>query len=240
MATGKKPDPRRKKTHSPHATYLNVKNGEKHGAYKAGELYGCYTHRTHACQPCVSDITDDALECPFCKSGMIPEWRGYVPLWDRDWTLRYVLIGEEFFATTDVIAWHAKVSVSRAKNPISPLVIREEAMLTRDLPNALPWKAEVSALAICLTLWKHDALNHWMSETKPLAWLESLGVKYVTPDAEVKPEVKPTVVVNAYVPPASEAATEVDYEAVKNRLKGKLGKLKPSTNGKHYKPAGEK
>lgn len=162
MASGKKPDPRKRKTSHPHATYLKVANGEKHPGYMAGELYGCYTHRTHSAQPCLSDLTNDALECPYCRSGMVPEWRGYVPIWDRDWTLRYVLIGEDLFASVDVIPLHAQVVCSRAKNPISPLIVRQEVGLTRELPARDPWKQPVFMLPICLTLWKCAELTAWM------------------------------------------------------------------------------
>lgn len=217
MASGKKPDPSRRKNNALHASYLAVKNGEKHGAYMAGELFGCYTHRTFAAQPCVSDLTNDEIECPYCKAGQVPEWRGYVPLWDRDWTLRYVLISEELFASVDVIPFHGRVSVSRAKNPISPVVIREEAMLVRDLPQRAPWKDAVAMLPICLTLWKNAALTAWFSNHKPLA----LG-------AVEKPAEKPA---KAYKGPGKDEPEAVDFDALANRIKAKF--VKPSTNGKH-------
>ena len=221
MATGRQPDPKRRKTAHQHATYLAVKPGEKHPAYIAGELYGCYTHRTSHAQPCLSDVTNDALECPLCKGGLVPEWRGYVPLWDRDWTLRYVLISEEYFATTDAIGFHCKVSVSRAKDPKSPLVIREEVMLTRDLPNKAPWKDSVAMLPICLTLWKNAALVAWVNANKPLA----AGAQTVPAPLSVPAPSK------AYKAPGNDEPLEVDFDATRNRILSKL--KKPTTNGKH-------
>ncbi len=230
MATGKRPDPQKRKKAHQHATYLTVKNGERHPAYLAGELYGCYTHRTYAAQPCHSDITEGELQCPYCAAGMVPEWRGYVPLWDRDWTLRYALIGEDYYATVDAIAHHAQVVVSRAKNPISPLVIREEVLLTRQLPQTSPWRDAVLMLPICLTLWKCDPLTQWCQSRKLLA----MGTATPAPAAPkgIPAAPKVSAIVTPYSAPG-EGATEVQYDAVVNRLKKNKDRLAPSTNGAH-------
>lgn len=169
MATGKKPDPKRAKAKHAHATYLKVGNGQQECGYKAGEIYGCYGHRTHAHQPCVLDITEGAISCPYCSAKMVPEWRGYLPVWDRDWTLRYCLIGEDHFPSADAIPHRAQVVISRAKNPISPLVVREELKLTRQLPDRPPWSEPVDMLSICLGLWKDAELSRWVEANKTAA-----------------------------------------------------------------------
>jgi len=161
MGTGKKPDPSRRKTATQHATYLALKAGQKEVAWKAGEVHGVYGHRTHAHQPCVFDVTEGALQCPYCATGLIAEWRGYVPLWDQDWALRYVLVNEEYEATTEATAVGKQVLVLRGKDPKSPLVIREEVTKLRMLPDRAPWNVPVNTLLICLTLWKCDALTRW-------------------------------------------------------------------------------
>jgi hypothetical protein len=112
-------------------------------------------------------MTETELQCPYCAAGLIPEWRGYVPLWDRDWVLRYVLIGEELFESVDIIPHRAQVKITRAKNPISPLVVRQETMLTRPLPDDEKFRVAVDMLAICLTLWKCDALTQWFRRNPP-------------------------------------------------------------------------
>lgn len=222
MASGKRPDPRRRKTSHPHASYLAVKPGEKRGAFLAGELYGCYGHRTHAQQPCVNDITTGELQCPYCASGLIPEWRGYVPLWDVDFQLRYVLIGEEIFDSVDLIKHRAKVVVMRAKNPISPLIVREETLLTRELPNKAPYSEPIAMLKVCLTLWKNDALTKWCESRWPLA-MGGTGGEVVKVDRP--PAVKP------YTAPTDDGAVAPAVDVVMQRLKNKAAHLKPSTNG---------
>lgn len=177
MARGRKPDPSKKKIQQPHASYLKVTCGTKEPGYKAGEMYGCYGHRTHANQPCVSDITECALQCPYCAANMCPEWRGYVPVWDRDFVLRYVLVNEEYFISVDAIPIGAQVVMSRAKNPISPLVMRQETCLTRQLPACEPFNKPVDMLSICLLLWKNEALNRWFANQKVSAEVEQLAMQ---------------------------------------------------------------
>lgn len=207
MATGRRPDPKRRKTTHVHASYLKCGNGESHPGWKAGEVFGCYGHRTAAQQPCVSDLTNDELPCPFCTSGLEPMWRGYVPIWDRDWTLRYVLIGEDVFDSVDSIPHRGRLTVCRHKNPISPLVVRpeEKPVLLRELPERAPWTTPIDMLAVCLTLWKHAALTAWVeadrakrpsdvekpkrSDKKPFSPMVEAGARKFTPVSRDKPQV---------------------------------------------------
>lgn len=230
MATGRKPDPRRRKTAHVHASYLKCSNGESHPGWKAGEVFGCYGHRTAAQQPCLSDLTDDAMPCPFCTSGLAPVWRGYVPLWDRDWTLRYVLIGEDVFESVDSIPFRGRLTVCRAKNPISPLVVRpeEKPVLLRELPERAPWVTPIDMLSVCLTLWKHPGLTAWVeanraqkpaevekpkrSDKKPFSPMMEAPARRFTPVE--KPKAEP--------------------ESVDNPLAEVFGRI-ASKNGKHFK-----
>jgi hypothetical protein len=173
MSTGSRPDPTKQKEAYLHASYLNVKTGQKDAGYKAGEVYGCFGHRTYAHKPCVKEITHGELTCPYCVAGLVPEWRGYVPIWDRDWALRYNLIGYEIFESVDAIPHRAQVSISRAKNPISPLIIREELCLTRELPNKAPWNELVDMERVCLALWKEEPLTRWVMSHRVSPSVES-------------------------------------------------------------------
>jgi len=162
MATGAKPDPGKRKTGSLHASYLRVANGQQERGYKAGEVYGCFGHRTYVHKPCAREITSSELPCAFCAAGLVPEWRGFLPLWDRDWGLRYVLIGYDYFETADAIPFRAQLTVTRHKNPISPVVPRAEKCLTRELPEKAPWNEPIDMELLCLTLWKEPALEKWI------------------------------------------------------------------------------
>lgn len=161
MATGKKPSRKGERVLHPHASYFEVKNGGRQGAYKAGELFGCPGHRTYTHQPCCDELTDGAIKCKHCQIGSPVVWRGYLPLWDCDWCLRYVLVNEDHEASVDAIPWKANVMCSRAKNPISPIVVREELCFTRELPNREPWSKPIDMRLVCLTLWKDAAMTSW-------------------------------------------------------------------------------
>lgn len=229
MATGKKPDPRKRKIQQPHASYLKVANGTKEPGYKAGELFGCYGHRTHANQPCRFDITDGALQCAYCGAGMVAEWRGYVPVWDRDWVLRYVLVNEEYFLSVDAIPIGAQVVMSRAKNPISPLVMRQETCLTRVLPDREPFSKPVNMLEICLLLWKDEALNRWFVEQASKKMVASVAnEKAVKPATVEKPAKDPMQRLMEFE--AQEAQKQKEAEEHAGEIVNRL--LKPHVNGK--------
>lgn len=235
MHKGKAPDPRKKKIQQPHASYMKVANGTKEPGYKAGELYGCYGHRTHANQPCVYDITDGALQCAYCGAGMVAEWRGYVPVWDRDWVLRYVLVNEEYFLSVDAIPVGAQVVMARAKNPISPLVMRQETCLTRTLPNTEPFNKPVNMLDICLLLWKNQPLNEWFRKQGAKALIASVADDQAVKKQVVEKEAKSPLqrlkeAEEKHLREQSEA--EESAGEIMNRL------LKPQPNGKHpfHKP----
>lgn len=232
MATGRKPDPRRRKAKHVHATNFKIANGTKDHGYLAGELFGCYGHRTHAQQPCHSDLTNDALKCPLCTAGIPAVWRGYVPLWDRDWTLRYVLIGEDYFASVDTIKHGEQVELSRAKNPISPLVLRPGVGLVRKLPNEAPWNVPVNMFDICLTLWQCDPLNQWFARNpRPASTSDNtLSLKSDgTPHApEYQAAAKRAEKIGKGCQPA-----EGDFAQLQNRLMKKAANQPQGTNGKH-------
>lgn len=233
MATGRKPNPARRKNSLPHTTNFKVPNGTKEGAYIAGEMFGCYTHRTHASKPCITDITDDALVCPYCRAGVESTWRGYVPLWDRDWCLRYALINEDFFASVDAIPHRSKVMVSRAKNPISPLIIRQEEFLFRELPNTSPWRDPVCALSICLRLWEEPLLDKWFAE-HPQQMLK--GKPAVAAEEKPAPaatkKIKPAAVVKPFVGATSPPDTADTIAATGARIMSRL-KERAAKNGTH-------
>lgn len=233
MGSGKKPDPRRKKFQAPHSTYLKVECGKTYGGWSAGEYYGCYAHRVGNTKPCCANITDDAMECPYCVSGMEAVWRAWVPVWDVDWTLRHVLIGEEIAPSVDAIPFRAKVSLSRHKNPISPMVVREDAKsVNRELPAVLPWAWPVPMLAVCLVLWDIPALTRWCEDKNLLA----LGA----PAAPTLPDAKPIKMpAKANVAKAFKASEVKEIEVgallngTLNRVKALEAAGKVTPNGKH-------
>jgi hypothetical protein len=166
MSKGQRPNPQRRRGSTPHSTNFKVDNGKTDVGYLAGECYGCNGHRTYAHKPCHRFLTEGELSCPLCASGMVPEWRGYVPVWDRDFALRYALINETYLESVDMIPFGAQVVLSRAKPVKSPLVIRAaEDRLMRALPDKLPYNTPVDMYAICRLLWKDPVIDAWYATT---------------------------------------------------------------------------
>lgn len=233
MATGRKPASGRKKTNQPHATNLKVPNGGKEAAYKAGEMHGVNGHRTHAHQPCVWDISEGELKCPYCEAGLDLVWRGYVPLWDRDWTLRYVLVNDEYLYSVDAIPIRAQVVVTRAKNPISPIVVREEKHGFKALPDTPPFNVDMCMRDICLLLWKNELLNRWYAKTDVTQLMASLpkpiGMKM---PAKVKPTDDQAAQLARHVAEVGEGATGAD-ETVGAAINRMLKKSTANGSGKH-------
>lgn len=226
MATGRRPKKDPLKARAPHATFLQVKNGAKEAGYKAGPVFGVNGHRTHAHQPCKFDLSDGKLQCPYCEAGLETQWRGYLPIWDRDWMLRYVLIGEELLASVDAIPHRAQVVVSRAKNPISPLIVRHELSLTRELPSASPWKDEVDIAAVCCMLWRSPDLIPFC--------VGFHTAKELPKGIAVKDDGKPFAPMQQAAAKRVGAKVESAEEDINGPMRSILNRIsKPTTNGKH-------
>ena len=231
MATGRKPPQNGKTGARPHASYLRVGCGQSARAYVAGEMHGVTGHRTHGHQPCLSDYTDGAMQCPFCAAGLEQVWRAYVPVWDVDWALRYVLIGKDIAESVDVIERGEQVTISRARNPISPLIVRHAPGLMRELPRRAPWETAVDMEAICLMLWGNDALSQWASK-------RGRAVRQADAPEVLRSDGKPFTPMlrggaKRYAPPTDPQPADAAYDAVTARLKGSAARLKPSKNGTH-------
>jgi hypothetical protein len=234
MATGRKPNSRPGEKKKIHATHFKVPNGGMECGYKAGDMHGVNGHRTHAHQPCLKLYTNGEMECPYCNAGLEPMWRGYVPVWDRDWTLRYALIGEEIFESVDIIPRGAQVVLTRAKNPISPLVIRQETKLVRSLPDKEPWTQPVCMEDICLLLWKLPALTAWVHRERELRSALPAGVAVKSDGKAFSPPMQAAAKRNGSRVVKEEEA--IPFSEALNRVKAleEAGKL-PKPNGNHSK-----
>jgi hypothetical protein len=181
MSKGQKPDPRRKKTSTPSASYWRVPNGGKEIGYLAGQVYGCYGHRVNHHKPCLIELTGGEVACPWCGV-MDVEWRGYVPVWDQDWTLKYCLIPEDYLESVDMIPHRARIVGTRAPAKMSPIVIRTaELPSLRPLPDRVPYTVEIDMYAIARKLWKIPALDAWYARTQVVDNGRSVGAPPLDP-----------------------------------------------------------
>lgn len=229
MATGKRPDPRRGGKKHPPASNLKVPNGTKAAGYKAGEIFGCYGHRIANHVPCLTDVTDGALKCPYCPAGNVPVWRGYVPVWDTDFCLRYALIGENYFESAEAIKWGEAIEFERKKNPISPLMARPGVGFLRALPDRAPWNTPVSMLDVCLTLWQDDLLTRWFAKN-PVKRLASDNAPSLRTDGKPFSPMMQAPAKRYAAPGDAEPAADA-LDEVQSKLAKRRDALKASENG---------
>lgn len=235
MGRGRRPDPRKRKVAHASSTYLEVPNKTKAGGWKAGEVYGLYCHHVGNTKPCADDVTNGGLECSYCKLGIDQVFRAYLPLWDRDYNLRHVLIGQDVFEAADRIPFRHTMTLSRALASRAPLVVNDEPLFVRLLPDGPPWNAPVDMLTICLTLWNDDPITQWLKlEKLPTAvekgneQLKSNGEKFGPMTAAAA---------RRFAPPVKpEEPSSVD-DAAREALRKMVASAKPSGNGSH-KPKG--
>lgn len=231
MTTGRRPDPKRRKNKAPYSRYLKVEAGKSYGGWMAGEVFGCYSHRSGETKPCRANVTEDALKCPFCEAQQDAVWRGWVPLWDEDWNLRHAVINEDQLPTVEVIDFRAKIVLSKDKNPASPTTVREKVQVNRELSTDAQFLTPVVMLDVCLTLWKDSALAIWCDANRE----RLLGTKPVQLPPILKSNGKPfspgmQAAARKYTPP-SEKTVDSSVDAITARLKNSAARLKPSTNG---------
>jgi len=239
MGTGKRPKNGPGEKPQIHASHLAVANGKEERGYKAGAMHGVNGHRTHAHQPCLRDYTDGELQCPYCEAGVELCWRGYVPIWDRDWALRYALVGKDVMESVDCIMHGEQIIVSRGKSMRAPLIIRAETCLTRSLPDKAPWNSPVNMEDICLRLWKIPVLSLWVRSTR--------GKSDTAVSLTAKPKKEPTKSDgkpfdkfhrNAALKYGADAPTETD-ELIAAAEREILAKVQSNgRNGKHSKKEG--
>lgn len=192
-------------------------------------MHGVNGHRAGTHQPCVWDLTEGKSQCPFCAAKLPLVWRGYVPLWDRDWALRYVLINQEYMLSVDAIPRGSQVVIYRAKNPISPLIIREEKHGFRALPDKPPFTTPIDMRQICQLLWQNDVVNRWYADLDSQAIKAAVATDFKLPKAVKEVPAKDQLARLAEAE-AKHLREQAEGEEKAGEIINRL--LKPSKNGK--------
>lgn len=231
MSKGQRPDPRRKKDPTIRSTNFTVPNGGKEFGYMGGEVFGCYGHYVHAHQPCLEDLTGGEVSCPLCLAKFDKVWRGYVPIWDRDFVLHHALISEEYDESVSMIPHRGHIVATRDKPKMSPLVIRAiEPLNVRVLPDKPPYSEPVDMYRICRKLWKNPLVDAWYTSTSGTL-RESVGEAVPLDIDKLSPMMKAAGgAVNRRF--ASPTINEDFVQKVKREAE------KPNGNGTHTKPKG--
>lgn len=150
--------------------YLPVPNGAQAVGWIAGPTVGVWSHHRGGTKPCRHTMSDSALSCGLCADGEPPVWRGYVPLYDRDYCRRFVLISEDYEEAVRELTLHAPVKLQRGKGSREPVTIRFEQWRVQPLALGEGRNAAADITPFLLRMWKDAELEQWYySRDIPLA-----------------------------------------------------------------------
>jgi hypothetical protein len=176
MIRSQKPAPGGRGKGVPKWDYLPVANGKYELAFMAGPPCGCWTHHLYGTKPCKRMMTEGKLRCAFCEEKYEPVWRGAVPLYDREYTRRFVWITEDYYESTCEIKLHDMVKLTRDKLEKSPVVIRAEPWRTTPIPIT-PAREKAADLMPFLVriLWKDQELMEHAGQATITELVEEIG-----------------------------------------------------------------
>ena len=213
--------------------YLSVPNGSQAVGFKAGRCFGCHVHFIGGSKPCRQRITKGALQCAYCLMGQESAWRGYCPLYTREYQRKYVMIPEDLKEVWDEIADHAQIVLTRPRSSKAPIIPQAKLWRTEPLPPAESREGEIDLLPNLLRAWKDAELAAWHHQTSD------------TPVSKTAlPKTLDTEALALHLRQQQHAAERRAAEATKmaNRLDGVPGLegigeggSPPSKNGKHRK-----
>lgn len=144
------------------------KDGGTFYGWIAGRMVGVYVHFVKASKPCYWEITDEKLECPYCRIMPVPDWRGYLPLYDESGTPMCVQIHPDMRPQIAELLLHAAVKVTKGKGKYDKVIVKADGWSGRYRPgnsgrhigaDVRPW--------LIHTLWKEQPLIDYFKEHTP-------------------------------------------------------------------------
>lgn len=163
MVTSKTPAPSERGGQVAHWSYEPVVNKSQHRGWIAGKPFGGWQHygnrKSHVCR---EKMSDKALRCEQCVSGLIPEWRGFVPWYDSEYTRRFSLITYAYYESVSEIPHLSQIVLRRGDRKTDPVVIRAEQWRKEPLPYSAERFQPVDLGAFLVkVLWKDVELLEW-------------------------------------------------------------------------------
>jgi hypothetical protein len=186
-------------------------------------------------KPCLIEVTDGAMDCPFCAKAIPKLVCGYVPLYRAlDSRPCHVRLYDDCRADVDKIKLHARVFVGRGPLPGDTVYVIRHAIQEPAFKTADPEKLRpINLTEHVLRLWAIEDLIAWYNET------ELQHVPTPTPKTEEKSQGKGIVskIMDGEQPTTGDYMGEL-FGGIRNRIKEReereaREKGKPSANGKH-------
>lgn len=200
--------------------YLPVPNGTTAVGYLAGYPLCCKTHHNNGTKPCRKWMSAHVLQCPFCNDGHEPDDRAYVPIWSREYLGQFVVVPYAYVESIREISLHAQVKLTRAKNPKTPVVIREEVWSPRPLPLTAGRREPVDLMEVLVRrIWRDKELERYADSVTAT----------VTATTAAKPSAVPAAVVLPPVAAAFDLTAAVANEVL--RQNGHHSRVVPDKDG---------
>lgn len=256
MSISKDPRPGPRKNGHHHWDYLGCENGKSEVGYKAGPTCGVYVHDGRPSKPCRKEMTNGEITCPYCLTEDEPRWKGYVPIYDRDYQRRFCIISQGVRESVAEIPLHGQVRISRAKSSKASIIIRAEIWTPKALPLGDGRSAAADIEPVLFTIWNDAVLRDWYAlhwNDPPRAHTSDNAVSLPASDAADRPapaeierqKLSREIAARGLLPATlgeqiSETlrdAGDRELKAGANRLKGVFNTPQPaSKNGTHAKP----
>lgn len=212
-------------------TYNEVGANTSHRGWITGKPFGAYLHfLAKKSEPCRERMSSHALKCPHCATGNKPQWRGYVPYYDEEYTRRFVLIASDYLESVAELEHLAPVVIQRGKSKTDPVIIKTKLWRTTPIPHSSERERPVDLARFCVVvLWKDDVLCAWDNAERKKRDEEPATPK---PTKQRGKSDQYTAAHRLADRLNSEASAEEPLAETYKRL---LNLPKPSTNGHHTK-----
>ncbi len=150
-----------------HFSYVTVERGGNWEAYAAGPAQWFPMHCSRRSKPCVEEMTDCDLACPFCAKGHVAIVKGYLPLYRAsDGRPVVVVIDEASRHLADKLALHESVTVGRERSRGSAVwVARPLAQRPSYTTTLEARRAPADLTETLLRLWALPELVEWYRRT---------------------------------------------------------------------------
>jgi hypothetical protein len=234
MVSSKNPTPPERGGQVQHWSYEPVVHKSQQRGWIAGKPFGAWQHyanrKSHVCR---EKMSDKALQCERCMSGLIPEWRGFVPWYDTEYTRRFSLITFAYFESVSEIPHLSMIVLRRGEKKTDPVVIRAEQWDKKPLPySAERFEPVDLGPFLVKVLWKDAALLEWDKNQQRaipgVANPDQAAIDYADPDLKKLARLQKAE--DKHV-----KQVELDEMQIGNTM-NRLLRPAPGANGKYHAP----
>lgn len=186
-------------------------------AWIAGPVLWFKCHQLKRTKPCIEEITDGELECPWCAGGVPKHTMGYIPLYrELDAKPCYELLYDDAREDLDRLKLHERVMVGRGPGKTDTVYVMKCSVQTPVWQTRDPQRMRPADLTTSLLrMWAIPILIQWYSETERVSIPAPKATALTTDTAVTLPE----AVAAKEVPPEDQGDVGPMYTAAMRRAK---------------------